>query len=241
MKGSKSFLKVLVAAALFLCLATNADATTTWTEVGDAGELLSTAQTTVGTSPLTQIGGVLLNNLDVDLFKIYINDHANFTASTIGGVIFDSMLFLFDSSGKFIIGDDDFSLGGFDGSKLSKGTIYQPTTNGFYYLAISNYNRNPANTIGLDLIGLEDCVAPDNNYVRGPTVAGLTDLLDHWKDGKPFSTAPGVPPFEPGATATYTIALEGATFAQVPLPSTVLLLGSGLLRLAAYRRKLRKG
>jgi hypothetical protein len=28
---------------------------------------------------------------------------------------------------------------------------------------------------------------------------------------------------------------------QVPLPSTVLLLGSGLLRLACYRRKLRKG
>ena len=42
----------------------------TWTEVGDAGDLIATAQTTVGAGAITQITGSLPLSDDVDLYCV---------------------------------------------------------------------------------------------------------------------------------------------------------------------------
>ncbi len=54
-----------------------------WTEVGDAGDLPGTAQVVAGSGPLDSIFGVM-NDPDVDMYKIYISDPAGFSAPGAG-------------------------------------------------------------------------------------------------------------------------------------------------------------
>ncbi|MBM4274854.1 MAG: hypothetical protein FJ134_10420 [Deltaproteobacteria bacterium] len=215
--------RLLVVMAALAIMAGGAYAAT-WNETGDAEPLLGTAQVTTGSGPLTQISGQFFDRTDVDLYKIQITDHVNFTAQT--GLGWDPMLWLFNSSGLGVIADDDY-LGG--SPKLSKGTIYQPPSNGIYYLAISNFPHGPYSSGG-NIFTWENLLASDGNYVSTPDGPGAGLPLSSWSGAW---EGPGEP---------YTITLEGAGFADLaltPITGGIWLLGGGLagLWMLGKRRK----
>jgi hypothetical protein len=79
------------------CITTSAAAT--FTEVGDAGDTLATAQTVSGgANPLTSISGTLVLS-DADIYRLYIPLGSAFSASTAGGTSIDTQLFLLDANG----------------------------------------------------------------------------------------------------------------------------------------------
>ncbi len=119
---------------------------------GDAGDLPATAQliyapdqTPCG-SPVTRIRGYNADN-DVDMYVIYIQDPANFSASTVGGAAWDTQLWLFNCDGTGVAFNDD-------ADTVTQSTISglnqlacapQP---GVYLLAISRYNRDAVDANG---------------------------------------------------------------------------------------------
>lgn len=182
----------------------------TFTEMGDAGETLSTAEVIRGSQPLDSISGALPGNADqgtfpgsADLFKLSLTGGGTFSATTVGGASFDTQLFLFNSKGIGIYGNDNASLTLENNqSTLPKGD-FSPTKSGLYYLAISGFNYDPVSDQG------EIFPNPGLPFsqVFGPTGPG---------GGSPLSGFAG-PGFSGGS---YTIALTGAK--AVPEPSSVM-------------------
>jgi hypothetical protein len=191
-----------------------------WAESGDAGDLLPTAQVTLGVDPLTSISGTIFTSQDKDIYRIKIIDPATFSASVIaGGTLTDSQLFLFDSGGLGVYANDDVTA--VDPlSELPAGHASGPSVAGIYYLAISGSDNDPTNA-GAEIF------TDDPTGVQIPVIALP---LDGWTPT--FSVFGG----------TYTIALTGAGYAQVPDPSTALLAtGSmGLLGSLGVRRRFRR-
>jgi hypothetical protein len=107
-------------------------------EVGDAGDLPETSQSTPS-GALPVIDGVMGDN-DVDMYAIYLPNPAAFTATTVGGASFDTQLWLFDSAGKGVAFNDDSS-GTLSTIDNSSGCLSGRPA-GVYYLAISSYNRD---------------------------------------------------------------------------------------------------
>jgi hypothetical protein len=136
----------------------------TWTETGDAGSLVTTAQVPLGSGPLALINGTLADREDV--YAIDITTPAAFSASTCGLAGFDTMLTLFDARGFGVAFNDDACIG----VQSSLGPISGAA--GRYYLAITgftNFARTCANVP----------IAPSG----GP--------LDHWSGG-PSGSAYGI-------------------------------------------------
>lgn len=117
----------------------------TWTEVGDAGELLPTSQITIGSGALDSISGTLIDlggeTDDIDLYQIFIHDTDAFSVTVSASLSEDNdaQLRLFDAEGFLKLFDDDsvdflpqFNPGALGG---------QPT--GLYYLAFNIYNTTP--------------------------------------------------------------------------------------------------
>ena len=128
---TKAFSSVALA---FLAL-TTAHTTTlaaTWTETGDAGDSLATAQSTIGTGGLTQISGTLPTDADLDLYLIRITDEANFLAYNFAVTQADPDLWLFDLSGNAVTFNNTTA------ANATKLTSTYVTANGLYYLGISN-------------------------------------------------------------------------------------------------------
>lgn len=107
-------------------------------ELGDAGDLPETAQST-SSGALSAIDGVLDTD-DVDMYALYLPNPAAFTATTVNGAGFDTQLWLFGADGKGIAFNDDTSnmLSTIDNT--SGCLSGRPA--GVYYLAISRYNRD---------------------------------------------------------------------------------------------------
>lgn len=159
----------------------------TWTESGDAPDLLP-GQETQGAGPLTQIDGIHDAN-DADLYKITITDAANFSATTTGGSSLDTQLFLFDANGMGVTHDDDDPNGGLQ-SAITGQFVPGP---GVYYLAISTYNMDPSS------VGGEIWMSSPFGVERQPDGPGAGSPLISWGSS--------------GATAgTYSIFLTGAGF-----------------------------
>lgn len=186
----------------------------TFSEVSDAGETLNTAQvvqTGLGSQPLESISGTLSG--DADLFKIFLTGGETFSATTASGASFDTQLFLFDSTGRGIYGNDNASsTPGLNQSTLPTGG-FSPTASGIYYLAISGFNYDPVSSRGKIF---PDFPETSFNAVVGPTGPG---------GGSPLSGFDGAILDNGGS---YTISLTGAK--SVPEPSSVL----GTLALAAW-------
>jgi hypothetical protein len=137
--------KVLAVIVTFgmLAFAGNANATP-YVEVGDAGDLPGTAQVVSGAVTLDSISGFLDFN-DADMFAINLTGAA-FSASTLGGATWDTQLYLFDSTGAGVVGNDD-SGGGF------QSYIAGTPSPGLYYLAISSWNYDPQSAAGAMWLG----------------------------------------------------------------------------------------
>ncbi|MFL5980950.1 MAG: DVUA0089 family protein, partial [Gaiellaceae bacterium] len=131
-----------VIAALALALAPGAFAAN---EAGDAGDLRVTAND-MGGSAVTQINGTFTDAMDADLYRVCLSDGASFSASTVGATTLDTQMFLFDGQGYGVYANDDW--GSSRGSMLPAQHRFSPQTGGVYYLAVSQYNRDPQSSQG---------------------------------------------------------------------------------------------
>lgn len=187
----------------------------------DAGELVSTAQTTLGQGGMTAIRGVV-SNADADVYRVFIRDFSLFSATTVGtGTTADTQLFLFTNAGMGIVCNDD-APGSPPQSTLPLGSsLYSGYGPGEYLLAISRFDFDPSSSGG--------AIFPDapTTSVFGPTGPGGAFALSGWSGG-----------VSGGFNSSYSIALTGVEF--IPLPPAALAGAGGLalaMGLAAARRR----
>ncbi|MDX2150352.1 MAG: DVUA0089 family protein [Bryobacteraceae bacterium] len=190
-----------------------------FSEVGDAGQSVITAQLAAGPSgaPLTRIAGSL-GDSEADLFRIRLSGGV-FSASTIStlGNLFDTSLFLFTSSGLGVYANDDAS-----GAQAALPARILPA--GDYLLAITAGGYEPQGPGGplfppIDFFTVFPEDVRQATQGAGPLAAwaGFFTLLS--------------PP------VAYAIDLTGAEFAPIPEPATVALFAVGLAALAWRRRR----
>lgn len=199
---------------------------------GDTGSLRGTAQTPTGTGSLNFIYGALGDTPNIDLYEIYIVDPTNFSATVTNGMnrddndqnhpVADSQLFLFDASGHGILANDDISNSNHL-SSLPAGSVANLAP-GLYYLAISGYDTDPMDSGGQYIF--------NNNFpgLQSPTGVGP---LSQWDRNAAASS---------DSIGWYEITLTGAGYTNfvqaqgVPAPGGLVLLATGAIGLAAFRR-----
>ena len=222
---------------------------------GDAGQTLSNHQgTQVGTGPGVPLDFITGTNPpvaggragnDVDLYRIYIDDPMNFKASTnftpmtdALGNLWDTMLFLFDDTGRGVAMNDNVNTpSGVGRSELTTAslmTAFPPITlsTGFYYIGIGPQMGSGGGTVNeVSPFSSSGVMFPPGGtaVVHGPTTAGADPLVG-WNQS-------GTEPLE-AFNDTYSIMLTGVLTAPsaIPEPSAFLFLAACLGGPAAYRR-----
>lgn len=182
-------------------------------EIGDAGYLIETAQDVAGgTTQISGTGGWSAG-YDVDVFHFQWGG-GGLTIDTAGSN-FDTILYLFDSAGLGVAGNDDIA------GTQALLTLAGLAT-GDYYAAISNCCIQPLSAGGkiFPLV-----FAGGQEHPIGP---GGGQPLNGWS-----STAWA------GATSSYLINFSFATgqLETVPEPATLALFGLGLAGLGFSRRR----
>lgn len=208
----KQLTLMAVMSVLFTVLSSSQAQAFTFTESGDAGELLNTAQVITSDisserMPLESISGTISG--DADLFQIFLTDSQTFSATTVGGASFDTQLFLFDSEGMGIYGNDNAT------PKLNQSTLptggFSPTASGIYYLAISGFDYDPVSATGK--------IFADFPEVSFDQVVGSTG-----PGGKlPLSSFDGA---RLDSGGSYTIALTGAETVPQAVPESSSMLAT---------------
>ena len=211
---NKSLLTVLGAAAIVAGFA-NSAAAFTFTESGDAGETLETAQE-VGAGVTAIAGRISLDNVDLFSFTWAGGLFGATTEPDSQRTLDDTQLFLFDAAGLGIVANDDTANApGF----RSTITPFQLAA-GTYFLGISGYDNDPFSAGG--------AIFPDTplSGQLAPTGPGGNQPLVGWDNRF-------------GEAGTYRIALSGPTSAAVPEPMTILgtMLAAGLGVAAKKRNK----
>lgn len=209
----KQFARAMVMSLLVTGIASGYAQAATFTETGDAGETLETAQGIQGPGPLEAISGALSTvTPDADLFKIFLTGGQTFSASTVGGATFDTQLFLFNKEGMGIYGNDNASpVLGSNQSTLPNNN-FSLEESGFYYLAVSGFDYDPVNSEGEEIF--PDPASPFNQ-VFGPTGPGGESGLSGFNGARLNG-------------GNYTVAMTGAK--AVPEPSSTL----GVLAFGAF-------
>jgi len=226
----KNIQSAAVLAALSLCGVAAARGPE-WVEKGDAGTLPTSAQV-VTSSPTGQVKKIsgALNGLDgslagdgdyVDMYYVCINDPTLFcivtSQGTQGSATFDTQLWVFDSQGRAVMGNDDASAND-TGSAIfqfandgSEAGIFEP---GLYYICISGKGVAPFGDGG----SLYSFRTPTE--VSGPDGPGGGSPVAGWGTN--------------GPTGEYTIAMNGVC--PVPAPGGLaLMLGAFAVRRARRR------
>lgn len=196
----------LAAVLLAMCLFRPAHAAAVYTEVGDAGDAIATAQAAGSAGNGLTINGSLslepaLGPDYVDIFSFFygggfplqISTGSSFDPSKIA----DPVLYLFDSSGVGIAMDDES--GGF-----GQATLLTSLAAGTYYLAIAFAGVEPLDGLGNSIFD-----------VFGSLAVLSTEPLASWLEA-PFAN-------DPSTVGAYSISI-----AAIPLPGTLLLLFGAL-------------
>lgn len=230
-KVSRSFSKVAFPASfLALSLLVNPAHAVNWDEVGDAGDVLATAQEAVGDGRLRNIYGSISTNADVDLYKIFIADPTTFSASvtsTTGN--FDSVLALFNSGGYGVYGNDDAKLGSSDAG-LPAGSLLGPQAPGWYHLAVFGLDTTPTSGNGF---------TPDH-YIAPNTSSPFTAVISASGPGGASPLTGWAPvPLVATLNEDYRIRLSGVSVSPVPEPETYAMLLAGLALMGAVARRRR--
>jgi hypothetical protein len=165
-----------------------------WQEDHDAGQTPPHAQAAVGTGALNSIRGSLASGNDVDMFKICAGP--DFSATTVGGATFDTQLFLFDWRGVGLYANDDDHGGNSLQSTLPAHHRNGPNIRSEYFLAISEYDRDPVDaTLGR----ASKLIFPTSPFTR---------VLGRFTDTGPITGWQG----SGDEGGHYTISLEDAEF-----------------------------
>ncbi len=212
-------------------------ANTTWAvdynEIGDAGNRYPNAQATAANQaaagqPLNRIFGSLATIGDADIFVIFISNPGAFSATTVnsltGSTNLDTQLFLFDSQGRAVYGNDDDSSGTTLGSTLPGGSSFGPLVAGVYYLGISLSGNEPINFAN-QLMFMLPATSTDLR-MPNPNATGFVNGFD---SSTVTSTTGGA----------YQIDLIGAQTSAVPEPTTIALSVVGAIGLIAVARRRR--
>ncbi|SEP35388.1 PEP-CTERM protein-sorting domain-containing protein [Nitrosovibrio sp. Nv6] len=229
--GRASLTSIVVLSLLLLGKSSYA---TTFTEIGDTGNLPGTAQIASVVGLLTEIHGTLspADGDAQDMYLIHIAGSGTFSATTVGGIGFDSELFLFDASGKGVYANDDVASRDFAPSTLPAGNPLTPITAGDYYLAITQCCSAPISSGGQ----IFTIAGPNHRALSGPTGAGGDSPVTGYSGGFVQIPTLGGP---------YQIFLTGAHFtgthaAVVSEPHTFALMLAGLGMMGFIGRHHRK-
>jgi hypothetical protein len=160
------YFATLIATVLSLALPAVASAAA---ENGDAGDLPGTAQD-LWTEPVEVISGSIASDADEDVYRVCLEGGGTFSATTVGGTELDSQLFLLDSHGLGVYGDDDSQ--STRQSTLPDHDPLTPTAPGIYLLAVSPYNRDPQSAGG-PIFGA-------GGRLVGAVGAGAADPISGW-------------------------------------------------------------
>lgn len=137
----------VAALALVLLLAAAGALAQGWTESGDAGSLVSTAQVTVGSGAFTSIAGLLAAHNDVDVYCVQLTSvppaGLPLVALNPCAMMADPSVYLFDANGFGLSANMTCSGG-------MKQVTAPPTSlaPGLYYVAVANYDWLPHSTGG---------------------------------------------------------------------------------------------
>lgn len=175
-------LRLALAVASFLSAAASFAFAQSWTETGDAGSLVGTAQVTTGSGSLATIVGQLSDIGDVDLYCVHLvaAPPSNLPLASINCAQFsDPNLYLFDADGMGV----NASMTCWNGMKqvIAPGSLAP----GHYYLGVSHGSYLPSSIVG-NIWTLD--------YYSGPIVpngVGAGSPLSHWVGPVPF-----VPPYD---------------------------------------------
>lgn len=203
----------------------------TWTEAGEAADLISTAQVPIGSGSLTSITGIISTNFDADLYKIFISSPVDFSAFVSGGDgedEWDSAVALFNNKGLGVYYNDDVIFG--DGQAgLPSNHSFGPQTPGIYYLAIFDDDRAP---LSGSASTANDLIFPRSDYpytqISGPVGPGGSLPLAGW----------GALVGEVPLNGTYNITLTGVSFVPEPKAYAMLLVGLGFIGVLIHGRKI---
>ncbi|MBX3357294.1 MAG: hypothetical protein KF745_02590 [Phycisphaeraceae bacterium] len=216
------------AIAVPLCVSASALAGPDWTEVGDAGFNLGTAQVPFGTAGVlnTITGALSGSNLLPDFedcYLIRIIDPVNFSIS-ITTSDFNAQLFLFNitvtNQAYGLLANDDRSISDFRPlltgmSTDGPGPVVVPAV-GDYMLAVTGFNRDPVSISG----PIFDQMTT-TEISRADGIGGLNPHIDWTGEGE---------------TGNYIITATGITFPQLPAPGTLPLLAAAGVFAARRRR-----
>ncbi len=210
---------VLYAAGAGVCLLGLTSSAQAWIEVGDAGDGVGGNYQVIDNSQGATLTAIV-GNTDgdggdfVDSYLLTINDPITFTATTVGGAGFDTMLYLFDVNGFGQVANDDVSgisvrsrlVGSSnDGTGITVGV-------GTYLLAVTGFQMDPEDILGQTIFDIPIGSATE---ISGPDGSGGGSVLAQWEDNSVLGSA---------ATGNYSVSLEGV--GPVPAPGAVTLLGA---------------
>jgi len=182
---------------LAMAMASSAQAQN-WTEIGDAGDLIATAQPTVGTGNLVTIDGNLASATDADVYCVHLLTvpFTNFPIIQITCAVNNGPnVYLFDAAGNGRLLNETCSAG------VKSITAPAGLTVGTYYLAVSYSGYVPQSAGGSIWI-------PGQPGQRVPDGPGAAGTLTGW------AGTPDVQPLNP-----YHLAIKFMGYCEQPTPT----------------------